>query len=76
VASVNNESVPEMMEVKFLHTNLLNQNVTAADTFNILVGNLMRVISDLIESNASKQSLDEYISIRIVGSDDVKKVVA
>ena len=52
VASANNESVPDLMDIEFLYSNLFNPNVNAAETFNNLVENCMRVISDLLESNA------------------------
>ena len=54
VASANNEAVPDHMDIEFLYSNLFNPNVTPADIFNTLVENCMRVISDLLEKNASK----------------------
>ena len=76
VATANHEPEPDHMDIEFLYTNLFNPNVTPAETFNTLVENCMRVISDLLEKNAGKQTMDEYIGLRIVGSDDVKKVIA
>jgi hypothetical protein len=42
------------MELDFLYSNLFDSNLTPADTFNTLVENSMRVISDLLKINASK----------------------
>jgi len=76
VAIENHEPEPDHMDIEFLYSNLFNPNVTTSETFNTLVENCMRVISDLLEKNASKQTMEEYIGLRIVGSEDVKKVIA
>lgn len=75
VALANGEEAPEVMELDFLYTNLFNPDVTSADDFNALVESGLRVISDMLEQNMTKDRLEEYLARRIQGSDDTKKAI-
>jgi len=49
------------MTLEFLYSNLFDPATVNADTFNQLVENGMRLISDLLEKNPSKDGLDAYL---------------
>ena len=54
VAEANGEEPPEVMDLDFLYSNLFNQEMTSADTFNFLVENGLKLISDMLEQNLSR----------------------
>ena len=54
LAAANGEPAPELMDKEFLYQNLFNPNVTDIETYNNLAENCLKVITNLVETNASK----------------------
>jgi hypothetical protein len=49
------------MTLEFLYSNLFDPASVPADTFNQLVESGMRLITELLEKNPSKEGLDTYL---------------
>jgi hypothetical protein len=54
---------------------LFDQDQFSADQFNQLVEGGMRVITDLLEANMSKEQLEEYLQVKVSGRDETRKVI-
>ena len=63
--TVEGESAEDNMTLEFLYSNLFDPASVSADTFNQLVENGMRLISELLEKNPSKEVLDNYLQRRV-----------
>jgi hypothetical protein len=54
---------------------LFDQDQFSADQFNQLVEGGMRIITDLLEANMSKEQLEEYLQVKVAGRDETRKVI-
>jgi hypothetical protein len=75
MASENGEDAPEVMDLDFLYSNLFNQEMTSADSFNKLVENGLKLIKDLLEQNLARDKIEEYLQRRVRASEDSRKAV-
>merc|ERR1712080_271541 len=65
----------EPMDLEFLYANLFDESVTTADDFNTLVENGMKLLSQIVVPNLSKEALEQFIVRKIQAKDEHKKAI-
>lgn len=65
LSKAEGETTEDNMTLEFLYSNLFDPASVSADTFNQLVESGMRLISELLEKNPSKEGLDTYLQRRV-----------
>ena len=68
----------EVMDLDFLYSNLFNQDVTSADTFNNLVENGIKLIQSLLELNLPRnggEAFEDFLSRKCRVEEETKKAI-
>ena len=63
------------MTLEFLYSNLFDPTTVSPENFNQLVENGMRLITELLEKNPSKEGLDAYLQRRVQAREETKKTI-
>ena len=64
------------MDLETLYSMLFNEQVTGPNDFNTLVENGMKLISDIVAKNMSKEALEKFLVSKVQAKDEHKKAIA
>ena len=66
------------MDLDFLYSNLFNQEVTSADTFNHLVEQGLKLIAALLEINLPRNggdAFEDFLNRKVRAEDETRKAI-
>lgn len=63
------------MDLEFLYSQLFEPLQVSAEVFNDLVGNSLRLITQLVEMNPNKDALEDYLR-KVNCREETRKVIA
>ena len=64
------EEEEEDVDLGFLYQNLFDPHTTSPDEFNTLVENTLRVLSEIVANNFSKEDLEQYLVRKVSARED------